>query len=83
MDVVASDVPFREDLFFSAGQELGYDVRIDTNGPQKIGNNYFCRYVHACKRFCAILDLNSTDSGAGVLAPTLPTSNLLWEIGQI
>ena len=40
MDVVASEVSFREDLFYSAGQELGYDVRVDPNGPQRIGK-YF------------------------------------------
>ena len=78
MDVVASQVPFREDLFFSAGQELAYDVRIDTNGPQRIGNNYCCRHVHTCKRFllnlCSYMRvvhkdldlLNTTDSEAGV-----------------
>ena len=37
MDVVSAEVPFREDLFFSAGTELGYEVRLDPNGPQKIG----------------------------------------------
>ena len=37
MDVVSAEVPFQEDLFFSAGKELGYEVRLDPNGPQKIG----------------------------------------------
>ena len=37
IDVVQTEMTFDEDLWFSAGQELGYDVRIDPNGPQKVG----------------------------------------------
>lgn len=37
IDVVETELTFRDDLWFSAGQELGYDVGIDPNGPQKVG----------------------------------------------
>ena len=36
--MVKSNVTFRDDLFFNAGKELGYQVRLDSNGPQRIGN---------------------------------------------
>ncbi|CAG7732932.1 unnamed protein product [Allacma fusca] len=37
MNVVASNFTFRDDLWFSAGKELGYKVKLDSNGPQQEG----------------------------------------------
>ena len=40
LNVEKAEVTFRDDLFFSAGKELGFETGLDPNGPQRVGNEF-------------------------------------------
>ena len=59
-----SNVTFSEDLFFNAGKELGYQVRLDSNGPQRIGKQ--ARYSYS--RFGAVRTVSNFLCNSLILA---------------
>ena len=54
VDVSSSPVTYWDDIFFSAGRELGFDTNIDQNGPQRVGfaaAEYNIRDGHRCSAY--------------------------------
>lgn len=74
-------MPFKDDLFFKAGEELGYAVRVDSNGPQKIGKGLVKNCKESFERrfptqrcdFQDSVQLNITEGMAAVSAHSLNT----------